>query len=67
MSDGLPETFNTRRELLGFKQLKSALHQFDVTRLSAEQILEDVMAVGDGWAAGYPLQDDVTLVTMKVK
>ncbi|GAB4426225.1 MAG: hypothetical protein Fur0044_24260 [Anaerolineae bacterium] len=67
MSDGLPEIFNTRRELLGFKQLKSALHQFDVTRLSAEQILEQVMAVGDGWAAGYPLQDDVTLVTMKVK
>lgn len=67
MSDGLPETFNTRRELLGFKQIKSALHQFDVTRLSAEQILEQIMAVGDGWAAGYPLQDDVTLVTMKVK
>jgi sigma-B regulation protein RsbU (phosphoserine phosphatase) len=67
MSDGLPEIFNTRRELLGFKQLKSALHRFDVARLSAEQILEQVMAVGDGWAAGYPLQDDVTLVTMKVK
>lgn len=67
MSDGLPETFNSKRELLGFKQLKSALHQFDVTRLSAEQILEQVMAVGDDWAAGYPLQDDVTLVTMKVK
>ncbi|NJN96650.1 MAG: response regulator [Anaerolineales bacterium] len=67
MSDGLPETFNDRRELLGFKQLKKALRGFDVTRLSAQQILEGVMAIGDTWAAGYPLQDDVTLVTVKVR
>jgi serine phosphatase RsbU (regulator of sigma subunit) len=67
MSDGLPETFNPKRELLGFKQLKNALHQFDVANLSAEQILEGVMEVGDVWAAGHPLQDDVTLVAMKVK
>lgn len=67
MSDGLPETFNDRRELLGFKQLKKALRGFDVTRLSAQQILEGVMSIGDAWAAAYPLQDDVTLVTVKVR
>ncbi len=67
MSDGLPETFNSRRELLGFKQLKHALHQFDVACLNAEQVLERVSTIGDQWAGGYPLQDDVTLVAMKVK
>jgi serine phosphatase RsbU (regulator of sigma subunit) len=67
MSDGLPETFNSRRELLGFKQLKQALQQFDVARLTTEQILDRVSTVSDHWAAGYPLQDDVTLVALKVK
>ncbi|MBI1880139.1 MAG: fused response regulator/phosphatase [Chloroflexi bacterium] len=67
MSDGLPETFNARRELLGFKQLKQALHQLDVAHLAVEQVLERVIDVGDHWAAGHPLQDDVTLVALKVK
>jgi sigma-B regulation protein RsbU (phosphoserine phosphatase) len=67
MSDGLPETFNSRRELLGFKQLKQTLQQLDVASLSAEQILERVSTISDEWAAGYPLQDDVTLVALKVK
>lgn len=67
MSDGLPETFNSRRELLGFKQLKQALQQFDIACLTAEQILERVSTISDKWADGYPLQDDVTLVALKVK
>lgn len=67
MSDGLPETFNDRRELLGFRQLKKAIHPLNPARLAAQQILEEVMAISDAWAAGYPLQDDVTLVTVKVK
>ncbi|MBE7552321.1 MAG: response regulator [Anaerolineales bacterium] len=67
MSDGLPETFNSRRELLGFKQLKQALQQFDVACLTAEQILDRVSTISDEWADGYPLQDDVTLVALKVK
>lgn len=67
MSDGLPETFNSRRELLGFKRLKQAFRQLDVTVLSADQILDQVIQVGDQWADGHPLQDDITLVALKVK
>lgn len=67
MSDGLPETFNSRRELLGFKQLKQALQHFDVACLTPEQILERVSTISDEWADGYALQDDVTLVALKVK
>jgi sigma-B regulation protein RsbU (phosphoserine phosphatase) len=67
MSDGLPETFNSRRELLGFKQLRQSLRQFDAALLTTEQILEQVISVGDQWAAGHPIQDDVTVVALKVK
>jgi phosphoserine phosphatase RsbU/P len=67
MSDGLPETFNSTRQLLGFKHLKNALHHLDVTCLTAPQILERVINVGDEWANGHPLQDDVTLVALKAK
>lgn len=67
MSDGLPETFNPRRELLGFKQLRQALHQLDVACLTAEQTIEQLIAVGDAWANGHPIEDDVTLVALKVK
>jgi sigma-B regulation protein RsbU (phosphoserine phosphatase) len=67
MSDGLPETFNAHRELLGFRQLKNALHRLDITGLTAAQIIEQVTAVGDDWAAGHPIQDDVTVVALKAK
>jgi sigma-B regulation protein RsbU (phosphoserine phosphatase) len=67
MSDGLAETFNSRRELLGFKHLKQALHKLDVAHLTVEQILEQVTNIGDQWAAGHPLQDDVTVVALKAR
>jgi len=67
MSDGLPETFNSTRQLLGFKHLKNALHHLDVSCMTAAQILERMINVGDEWADGHPLQDDVTLVALKAK
>jgi sigma-B regulation protein RsbU (phosphoserine phosphatase) len=67
MSDGLPETFNSARQLLGFKRLKDALQHLDVSCLTAHQVLERVIHMGDDWANGHPLQDDVTLVALKAK
>jgi serine phosphatase RsbU (regulator of sigma subunit) len=67
MSDGLPETFNSARQLLGFKHLKDALQHLDVSCMTADQIIERVIHIGDDWANGHPLQDDVTLVALKVK
>jgi sigma-B regulation protein RsbU (phosphoserine phosphatase) len=67
MSDGLPETFNSTRQLLGFKHLKDALQHLDVSCMTPDQIIERVIHIGDNWANGHPLQDDVTLVALKVK
>jgi sigma-B regulation protein RsbU (phosphoserine phosphatase) len=67
MSDGLPETFNSARQLLGFKHLKGALQHLDVSYMTAHQIIERVIHIGDDWANGHPLQDDVTLVALKAK
>jgi sigma-B regulation protein RsbU (phosphoserine phosphatase) len=67
MSDGLPETFNADEEYLGFKRLEAALRQFDPANLTATQMMSRVVAIGDEWAKGHPLRDDVTLVVIKAK
>lgn len=66
-SDGLLEMFNRRQEFLGFERLTAALEQFDATSLSAQELLDQVRRVGYEWAQGHPLQDDVTLVTLRVR
>ncbi len=67
MSDGLSEMFNPQRELLGYDRLIAALRQIDPTELAAEEVLQRVARVGNEWAAGHPLYDDVTLVVIKIR
>ena len=67
MSDGLPERFNNAGEFLGFDRLTAALAQIKTANLTAEQILEHVALIGDSWANGQPLHDDVTMVVLQVK
>lgn len=67
MSDGLSEMFNPDREILGYGRLITALRQIDTTALSAAAILEQVAKIGDEWADGHPLYDDVTTVVIKVQ
>jgi sigma-B regulation protein RsbU (phosphoserine phosphatase) len=66
-SDGLLEMFNRRHEFLGFERLTAALEMLDATQFSAKDLLDQVRRVGHEWAQGHPLQDDVTLVALKVK
>jgi sigma-B regulation protein RsbU (phosphoserine phosphatase) len=66
MSDGLSEMFNPDREILGYGRLMTALQQIDTSSLTAAAILEQVANIGDEWAAGHPLYDDVTTVVIKV-
>ncbi len=65
MSDGLPERFNTENEMLDYPAIKEALavaaHQ------PPRQIIEHFVRVGDDWSNGYPQDDDVTFVVLKVK
>ena len=67
MSDGMVEWFNGHGEFLGYDRLKEALQQLDPGRLSARAVLDQLRQIGNTWANGHPLHDDVTLVVMKVQ
>ncbi len=64
MSDGLPERFNPVGEMLGYDQPRIALAES--AQLSAQSIIERMLADADAWANGRPLDDDVTFVVVKV-
>jgi sigma-B regulation protein RsbU (phosphoserine phosphatase) len=65
-SDGLSERFNQNQEILGFNRLDAALANMDVSTMTATEVLAQVARIGDNWAEGQPLEDDVTLVVMRV-
>ena len=67
ISDGLLEIFNRYEEFLGVDRFVAALNQIDHTDLTAAQIMEAVSDIGDSWAQGHPLYDDVTVVVLRVK
>ena len=64
MSDGLPERFNPRDEMLDyeriFKVLPTLAHQ------SAEDIIARLTALGDEWSEGRMQDDDETFVVLKM-
>lgn len=65
MSDGLPERFNPVGEMLGYDHPRIALKE--ASALSAQAIIERLLADADNWAKGRPLDDDVTFVVVKVQ
>jgi sigma-B regulation protein RsbU (phosphoserine phosphatase) len=65
-SDGLAETFNPAGEMLSFARVEAELGQIDC-QLTADQVLQRVAGTGDNWSQGHPLQDDVTLVAIRIR
>lgn len=65
MSDGFPERFNAAGEMLGYAPAKEALRA--TAAASAQAIIEQLITVGEVWAAGHPQDDDVTFVVLKIK
>jgi len=63
MSDGLPERFNTRGEILGYTRGREILNE--VARQAPEQIIDNFVRAGEAWADGRPQDDDVTFVVLK--
>ena len=65
MSDGLPERFNPRDEMLDderiFKALPAIAHQ------SAEQIISELVRFGEEWSEGRAQDDDITFVVLRVQ
>ncbi len=66
MSDGLPERFNQSREMLGDDAIKRMLADHGHT-ISPQALIENLLALGEDWAAGIPQDDDITLLVLKAK
>ncbi|MCI0692283.1 SpoIIE family protein phosphatase [candidate division KSB1 bacterium] len=64
MSDGLPEMFNARGEILDYPGAKKLVEE--VAHESPQAIIDYMVAAGEKWANGRPQEDDVTFVVMKV-
>src|SRR5215510_2065357 len=65
MSDGYPERFNGKNEMLGYGSAKSVL--LEIAILPPQEIIEVFVKIADKWADGRPQNDDMTFVVMKVK
>lgn len=65
MSDGLPELFNEEREMFGYTRPAEILR--DASYQRPEEILDRFMDAVQLWAGGRPLDDDVTVIVMRVK
>src|SRR5262245_34093105 len=65
MSDGYPERFNGKNEMLGYGSAKSVL--LEIAILPPQEIIEVFVKIADKWADGRPQDDDMTFVVMKVK
>jgi len=65
MSDGLPEMFNTAREILDYEGVRRLVALAGSS--PAEEIIQKLVEQGEVWAGTEPQEDDVTLVVIKVK
>src|SRR5262245_10738104 len=65
MSDGYPERFNGKNEMLDYGSAKSVL--LEIAILPPREIIDVFVKVADKWADGRPQDDDMTFVVMKVK
>lgn len=64
MSDGFPEMFNERNEMLGFEKAAEILP--DIAADSPDEIINRLVRIGHEWAGSRPAGDDVTFVVLKI-
>lgn len=65
MSDGLEESFNEEREILGEQRIKECFRE--VGEKSPGEIIAHLNQVAERWGNGQPQNDDITFVVMKMK
>jgi serine phosphatase RsbU (regulator of sigma subunit) len=65
MSDGFPEMFNHRNEMLGFDKAAEVLP--NIADKSPEEVVNYLVHIGETWAGMRPPNDDVTFVVLKVR
>jgi serine phosphatase RsbU (regulator of sigma subunit) len=65
MSDGYPECFNGKNEMLDYGSAKSVL--LEIAILPPQEIIEVFVKIAEKWAEGRAQDDDMTFVVIKVK
>ena len=65
LSDGFPERFNPSGEILGFEKAGEILANSG--SLSAQQLINKFVKIGDEWGDTKAQDDDVTFVVIKIK
>jgi serine phosphatase RsbU (regulator of sigma subunit) len=63
LSDGLPEVENQNGEMLGYKAVLECIKSNG--HLSAEEIKQSLLDLGEAWLNGLQNQDDITIVVVK--
>jgi serine phosphatase RsbU (regulator of sigma subunit) len=65
MSDGFPELFNEKDEMLDYPRVKEIFKE--TAERSADEIVAHLNEAGERWSHGRPQDDDITFVVLKVK
>jgi serine phosphatase RsbU (regulator of sigma subunit) len=65
MSDGFPELYNTKNDMLGYNK---AVEIFcEAAGKKSGEVIEQLLYRAKNWAGNCPLQDDITFVVVKIK
>ncbi|HKX31116.1 MAG TPA: SpoIIE family protein phosphatase [Blastocatellia bacterium] len=65
LSDGLPERFNADGEMLDYARIHQTLPA--IAHHTSEQIINELVRLGDEWGAGRAQEDDMTFVVLRVR
>jgi len=65
LSDGLPELFNQQKEMLDYPRIKKKFSE--IANKPADDIISELIELGQDWRKDEPLTDDCTFVVIKVK
>jgi len=65
MSDGFPELFNDKKEILDYPQVKQIFAE--TAAKSPSEILSHLKKSIEKWSNGRPQNDDITFIILKVK
>ena len=65
MTDGFPELFNDKNEILGYQKTVKIFN--DVANESAANLIQKLLESAKEWANGHPQEDDITFLVVKVK
>ena len=65
MSDGLPELFNEKKEMLDYPRIRDRFLQ--VCHKSADGIVKEIDELSEEWTGGGEINDDIAILVLKAK